>query len=156
MHVHPWRATNWSRLFIFAVETRLPITAYTGRNKLTFKFKNCKRPQTNMPQNVGSLEDLIRKNIHWLDTLISSSAFNVSIWGGFWSVHWNSLALPLQIKGKYTYLLTSVKRPKAHSRGFTSVKCPLSVTGGVSVLGALILKKQYMNFFGTSIIVCFY
>ena len=39
MHVHPWRATNWSRLFIFAVETRLPITAYTGRNKLTFKFK---------------------------------------------------------------------------------------------------------------------
>ena len=57
----------------------------------------------------------------------------------------------LQIKGKYTDLLTSVKRPKAHSRGFTSVKCPLSVTGRVSVLGALILKKQYMNFFGTSI-----
>lgn len=62
----------------------------------------------------------------------------------------------LQIKGKYTDLLTSVKRPKAHSRGFTSVKCPLSVTGRVSVLGALILKKQYMNFFGTSVIVCFY
>ena len=151
MHVHPSRATNWSS-FKFAVETRLPVIAYTGRNKLTFKFKL----QTNMPQNVGSLEDLIRKNIHWLDTLISFSAFNVSIRGGFWSVHWNSLVLPLQIKGKYTDLLTSVKRPKAHSRGFTSVKCPLSVTGRVSVLGALILKKQYMNFFGTSVIVCFY
>ena len=38
MHVHPSRATNWSR-FKFAVETRLPVIAYTGRNKLTFKFK---------------------------------------------------------------------------------------------------------------------
>ena len=38
MHVHPSRATNWSS-FKFAVETRLPVIAYTGRNKLTFKFK---------------------------------------------------------------------------------------------------------------------
>ena len=47
---------------IFAVETRLPKTAYTGRNKLTFKL-NCKGPQTNIAQNVRSLEDLIWKNI---------------------------------------------------------------------------------------------
>ena len=77
MHVHPSRATNWSRLSLLSkptasklsylgewtesrenarasgeaslaqigglarrlVETRLPIIAYTGRDKLTFKFK---------------------------------------------------------------------------------------------------------------------
>ena len=29
---------------------------------------NCEGPQTNMPQNIGSINDLTSKNIHWVDT----------------------------------------------------------------------------------------
>ena len=32
-------------------------------------YLNCKGPQTNMPQNVGSIKDLTGKNKHWVDAL---------------------------------------------------------------------------------------
>ena len=39
---------------------------------------NCKRSQTNMPQNIGSTEDLVSKYKHRVDTLNSTKLFKLS------------------------------------------------------------------------------
>ena len=41
-----------------------------SKRQWAFRHLNCKEPETNMPQNVGYIEDLIRKNIHWVDPLV--------------------------------------------------------------------------------------
>ena len=129
------------------VETQLPVIAYTGRNKLTFKFK------LQTTANEYAAERRISRRldqekytlIRHIDQLFS---FQCVYMGRFLICALKFVGTSFTDKRKVHRSANVRKRIKAHSRGFTSVKCPLSVTGRVSVLGALILKKQYINFLG--------